>query len=953
MLRALLGSFGIAIASLITPLAIAQSAVQEFDIPPQTLESALRQIASTKGVQILFLAEDVRGMDTAGVKGRFTSSEAIQELIKGKELSLSTNGRDVFTIKPASPGTKVKSEAGRPPAERVEVTGSRIRRADIEGAQPVTVYSRQDIERSGAATVRELTNLFTQNSAGRDESAASIFLGQSRVQLRGLPAGSTLILLNGRRTHTNDFNLNSIPLAAIDRVEILADSASAVYGADALAGAVNYVLRKDFDGVEFSGRAGTSYNHDATEWETSIIAGGTTGRFSGLTLISYFSRDGVPLSDRDLTSTSDFRRFGGLDQRGTTSYPGNVYALPGRGNLPGLSSTFAAIPGGTGIGLRPADFAATAGTRNRFDAIAPLSLVPEAERMSFFGTGNYRLSDTVDLFVEGLATSSGVKVTNSPPTIPAGSSGAFVRVPSTNPFNPFGVDVGVDYLFGELSPRLNDATTNYQRLLLGARGDLVSRLNWEVSLLADREDQKVARLGDVNFAAVQRAVNDTNPATSLNVFSSIANNNPATLSSVRRDTVDDIRRDAQTLQLLVRGDAATLPAGPLQFVVGADARRESDRTLIEIPSTGTRSALDKARTVKAYFGELAVPLIAAARPSQSNLLEATLAVRHDDYSDFGTATSPYAGLAWRPIPRLLVRGTFGEGFKPPTLADSGTNRAELVSPITDPLRGNVSTAVNVIAGGNPALQPERSRSFTLGFIAEPPLLAGATIYATAFRLKQSDAIQRSIPVNTLLLNAPIFGDRIVRAPPSATDLARNQPGALVSIDISFANFGTVKVQGVDFGMKLRPWQTADNLVVLAVDGTYTDKYDAQLTPGTPERSFLNTSNTAAYPLRLRLNSSLDWSGALGMGAGITARWIGERTDFDGVRKLGQQVLVDLRLSFDCSKRANDLFGKLKVSAGVQNVNNEQGEFANNSIGYDYLRSDLRGRFYYVSVSKAF
>jgi len=454
-----------------------------FDIPAQALGTSLKQLAEQAGVQILFEEDMVRGLSAPALKAQQSVEQALHVLLGNTGLVYVASG-DVIAVRSAArlpsdptmpprvggrrlqsqnegitPGTERLAQATDPgPArgdergaaraieelEMVVVTGSRLTRVDVAGPSPVHVITRQDIDRSGASTVREVLNSVPQNATARDESGNATFLGASTVQLRGLPVGTTLVLLNGRRVgasgpqvSSNIFDLSNVPLEAVERIEVLTDSASAIYGADAIGGAVNIILRQEYEGVGAGLRYGTSSESDSDERQASFTIGGSGDQLSGLLVLDYYERDLLHASQRELTHTQDFTRFGGDDLRSTFSYPANVYSLDG-GPLPALTSTFAGVPSGTdGIGLTPADFHATDGVLNLFDGASYQTLLAGADRKSAFASGRYRISDAFNLFAEGLFTHRNQLVEFPPEPLPFGQFG-FFTVPADNPFNPFG-----------------------------------------------------------------------------------------------------------------------------------------------------------------------------------------------------------------------------------------------------------------------------------------------------------------------------------------------------------------------------------------------------------------------------------------------------------------------------------------------------------------------------------
>ena len=627
-----------------------------FDIPAQSLGASLKDLAHQAGVQILFEESTVNGLSAPALQARQSVEQALRALLRNTGLVYVASGdaiavrrgfrlqnestkppredirsRDIEDEGAAAAGQRLAQTTGqatsagaevpaaptliRDELEMVVVTGSRLKRIDAAGPSPVHVITRQEIDRSGAATVREVLSSVTQNANSRDESGNATFLGASSVQLRGLPLGATLILLNGRRIGAsaaqvsfNIFDLSNVPLEAVERIEVLTDSASAIYGADAVGGAVNIILKQDFDGAGAGVRYGTSSKSDADERQASFTIGGNSDQLSGLLVLDYYDRDLLHASDRELTHTSDFTRFGGDDLRSTFSYPANVYSLDG-GPLPGLTSPFAGVPAGTdGVGLTPADFAATDGVLNKFETAPYQTLQGSADRKSAFASGRYRITPQTSVFAEALYTHRRQVVDFPPEPLPFGQFG-FFTVPANNPFNPFGVPVGVDYRFVELGPRTNDATTDFSRFVVGASGEW-GRADWEVYWLGDRDETDVvngATLNSfLNIPVVQQFLDSSDPNVALNVFSTTGNNNRQTLAALldATATVDDLNSRASMAEAVVRTPLWSLPGGPMNAVLGVNLRREK----VDFLSPLAGDLRDQRRS-KSAFAELALPLV--------------------------------------------------------------------------------------------------------------------------------------------------------------------------------------------------------------------------------------------------------------------------------------------------------------------------------------------------------
>lgn len=968
----------------------------DFSIPPQSLASALIQFSKQADVQVVGNAATIANLDTAGVSGQHSAREALRLLLGAHALIFQeVTSRSVRilpqeevaqpssanqanhaeriaqentvhdaarnTIQDATPLDQRSERAAggeRIELEEILVTGSRLKRSETVGPSPVITITKRDIERSGAATVREVLNALPQTAVSRDESATS-FAGASTVQLRGLSAGSTLVLINGRRAsayNESSFDLNSLPLEAIERIEVLTSTASAIYGADAIGGAVNFILRRSYEGVGVSLGYGTSSHGDASEREAVLFAGDAGDKYSGLAVVSVYDRDPLLARDRELTRSSDFRRFGGLDLRSTASYPANVYALPGNGNLPGLNSRFASVPAGSdGIGLTPADFAATDGVLNRYNSMSSVSLGSEATRLGVFTTGSVQVGPTIRLFGEALYSRNEQPVQTAADVLFGGAFGFFI-VPAENPFNPFGVPVGVDYRFEELGPRTLDGTMTYSRAVVGAGGPLLSRLEWELSVLYDRNEQKVVTRNAVNAfdpaqaVLVQQYLSSTDPNVALNVFSSTGNNNPQTLQALLNETTSQSTVKGLVAEAQVRGPLFQLATGEVQIAVGASSRRDEAAFADDITAP-----LDRSKTSWALFAETAIPLVSAAQSVPGiHSAEATIAVRRDEYDTFGGETNPQFGLLWRPAPSLLIRGSYGEAFKAPTLYDLYSVGEDFVQFLFDPLRDDELVDIVLHQGGNPNVKPEQGEALAFGAIWEPQFAPGLSFGATAFRLEHTDLITRFLDFTAVLSHPELFGDRIVRAAPTPEDQQAGRPGRLLSLDMTTLNFGRVTVRGVDAELRYAFAPTGLGSFTWSAFGSYIDEYEIQLTPDALASNEVGHANRAGYPTRFKASSQLGWSGQRGFGASLTARYLHSYADYvdfvDVQRKMDAQTLWDLQASYQGS--VFNVPG-ISISLGVINLADEQGSYSNSGLGYDFQQADIRGRFIYMNLKKEF
>src|SRR5258708_693202 len=493
------------------PAVFAQAAEKrDFDVAAQPLDSALRQVAESQHLQILYDPAQVKGVVTQGVKGRYTAREAVAKLLEGTQLVPVHNGNDAIAIRPKredgkagaaggwSQNPTLLAQAQSPSAganeeavesrrsgataerlEKIEVTGSRVLRAGVEGPQPVRSFTREQIEASGKTTLPGFLSTLPETSVSFGSTVIDSVFGQYNIQLRGLPRGSTLVLINGRRVEpggasslSGALDLNLIPLGAIERIEVLPIGSSAVYGSDALAGVVNLILRREGSRTEVDVR----YSHaGGLDQETASIAVGKAFDRGSISIIgTYFNSSSLFGTERSITSDMDYRRFGGLDRRSTTCSPGNVYSTSGS-NLPGLSTSQAAIPPGLTGAPTIGAFSKSDGSLNRCGFFGDQTLVPKAQRAGVFATASYRLIPQVEIFAELLASRS------EQTTVSFARPLSRTRLPASNAFNPFGTDVLVDYNFGQAVRLGNQFDTTFMRPLVGMRGRINDTWDWQLA----------------------------------------------------------------------------------------------------------------------------------------------------------------------------------------------------------------------------------------------------------------------------------------------------------------------------------------------------------------------------------------------------------------------------------------------------------------------------------------
>ena len=803
--------------------------------------------------------------------------------------------------------------------EHVIVTGTRLGGGRLEeSAQDVKVYDRPRIQRSGQSTVADFLATVPEVSINSNEST----FGATSARLRGAREGSTLILINGRRTQsiTADaaligfFDLNTIPLSMVERIDVLPTGSSAIYGGEALAGVINIVLRSDFEGAE----ASIGYKSAANTDEEHYYGGlGWSGKNASVSFMATYS-DRNPLSgaDREITSSADYRRFGGPNLNSPFfGTPATILATGG--NLPGLNSSVAAVPAGSsGIGLQPSDFAATAGTQNLGSFTHYQDLLLHSIRKGAFLSARYRFDNDIEAFAEVLASEFDSNGNTTPPALLQAS------VPATNAFNPFGVAVRAS---GVVTGAEGLATFTFRdellRPLVGVRGKFAA-WGWEVTAVysRDRGGQDIYGLPDDALLAAALASSD--PATALNPFVDGPMASPQSLAQLYGATLStDWNADSTLLNGFVRGPLLQLPAGPVDAVLGA-----------EYEESGLERDMDEDRHVRAAFGELRLPLM--ARSGASDVLALSGAVRLDDYSDFGSETTWQAGIEFRPVEPVLLRATHGTAFKPPTLFHLAQQRFSSPVPVTDPRRNRESIVVQSISGGNPDLEPTTSESSTLGIAWS--VLPGLNLSLTAWTLEIDNAI--NLPgVQFIIDNEGAYPGRVTRAPAAAGEV-----GQLISADRSYINFGSIEEEGLDGAVDWN-WQSSVGLFSTALAATYMTKFEGASAPGGANVDRLSRANLdGIFAPRLKGTASIGWSPRDELKLSLAGRYVGEYRDYTTTRTLGEHWYLDAAVEVG-------LLPNLRVFLTGTNLADKLPPYATHFRGYDIYNYELIGRTIFLRV----
>ncbi|HLX23417.1 MAG TPA: TonB-dependent receptor [Usitatibacter sp.] len=900
--------------------------------------------------------------------------------------------------------------------ERVEVTGSSIKRIDGEQALPVTILKREDIDRIGATTTEELLkNITAITSAGSvtvSQANGTVTTSQANVSLRALGATRTLILVNGRRvtvfggTTVIAVDVNSIPLAAIERVEVLKDGASSLYGSDAIAGVINFILRKDYTGGEVNlgygsptrSGGGQSYNASAYMGYGTLEKDRFNVNFGG----GYEHTDRIQGSSRDFAHQINVAQNNDLTS--TIAFPGNILSGP---TFARLSSP--AFANGCGPNSLISPFFLTnanSGQACRFENSPYLSVLPEFERYYALANANFQLNANLVAYGEfgythtantyntqpvPLSEATALPATNpyiayinnlintQYPTLPSGlrrfatAGDTLMLLPTTSPYYPtaYVASLGlptnqpIAFRYRDFADGLRETRDigESTRFLVGLKGSLGT---WDFDSAFLYTQSKAESDLLAGYASYSRTlpiidsgvVNPFGPTTDPAVLAQLqaAQYHGAIYTSQTSSTGVDFRTTKDILEMR---------SGPLSVAAGGEYRQEkysfSPSTGYEIGDVagfgGNILPVDKSRNVFSVYGEAAVPI--------TKTLEADLGVRYDDYQTVGNTTNPKLSLRWVATPELLFRGSYGTGFRAPSLTDLYTPQASSVTANNsrDFLRcpnlatGSPTDCGNqfpTLTGGNPNLEPEKSKSGTFGIVFEPmrELSIGWDWYSIL--LKDSIVIGglNSATILASAANETQFASFIIRGAPDGNPSGL---GPIVSVIQTTSNLFKVKVQGWDMDVAFRPNIGAGQRLTMRLDGSYVQQFKRQNFDG----SYSNQADTALVAAggiipKWRHVASITYDRGP-WEASVTQNFQDSYHDVPAnitgtPRTVGVYETWDMQARYLGLKSWQFTVGAKNFTDKNPPYTNEGGQFA---AGYDITYSDVRGRFIYGSVKYTF
>ncbi|MES3026060.1 MAG: TonB-dependent receptor [Pseudomonadota bacterium] len=895
----------------------------------------------------------------------------------------------------ALPGAANAQEAAPEPSKmtRVQITGSFVKRLNAETALPVQVITREEIDKTGVTTAEQLLGQISSNVGAIEEKQQNTDTqknsGFSGANLRGLGVSSTLVLLNGRRMANYAFggqgvDLGSIPLAALERVEILKDGASATYGADAVGGVINFITRKDYRGFDLNARAGGYQDGGGNKKQLSGGFGfGDLDKdgFNVLGSVQYQKSAQLRAAQREWSKTA-LRPDVGSIGTSTTNWPSNLFTTSSASSLLGSVDT-------NGGKCAPPQSVFSGGFC-QFDYQATADLVPESTKLNAFLRGELKLGANHRLFAEAAYSTNEAYYRISPATftsfrMTASGPRTSLYYPKNGPFfpktytsmttglpvaTPSTKDIFVAVRLLPLGQRERVQDTMQNRLVLGAEGKL---FGWDYSAALNRSESETTEQYNNGFVYG----NKLGPLITSGVVNLWGDNTPEVMDQLRATQANHVAgRTGNAISESVSAHAssavAKLPAGDVELAVGFELRREK---LLDFQSAEAKSGLlanitsspdtRAARQVKALFAEVHVPL--------TSRLEADLALRYDAYDSgsIGNSVNPKLSMRWQPLPQLVVRSSAGTGFRAPSLADVNASGGISSSAnfYTDPLRciaavgpGCKPGPFAIRSGGNPFLEPETSRQFSIGAAFAPGKEFTASVDYWDIR---KDHVISQLSESLIASNFAYISKYVTRDPvdPAYPGL----PGEIEEILLPVDNQGKRNVAGIDLAAQHRLRFNGYGRLRTSFSGTYLTRSEEQLTAGGEFTDNLGKYANLYPTPRWKHRLSAEWGGSK-WSASLTNRFqSGYRDAFASLVtptgfvssvahgtpgsvsvRVKSHSVYDALLSYSGIKNTSLRVGIVNLANKAPNTSNQGGYFR----GFDQS-VDATGRYAYVSVHYAY
>jgi iron complex outermembrane receptor protein len=852
------------------------------------------------------------------------------------------------------------------PIQRVEVTGSSIKRLAAESSLPITTIRAADFVKQGLTTAQDVLNTIPMNQTSTVTSSAvgSGTGGRSSADLRGLGGDKTLVLLNGRRLANHPYfadtvDLNIIPIAALERVEVLRDGASAIYGTDAIGGVINFITKRSVKGSALTVEGYEPLRRGGGSEQRVNLSGGwgdlNRDGYSMFGVLDYHQQSALRATERGFARTG-VRPERGMNEVSRTTFPANFFSTLGVAGNPYFAT--GCSPTGTSSDTAPA----TDDPVCEFDYTQYIDLIPKTRQYSAMGKFNRQFTPDHLGSIEFVWGRSTNEVNVSPPPM----SNLGITMTAASPYYPgngavpafpglTGEDLDISWRPIESGRRLNYDSSSTARLQASLEGTLAG---WDYNTAISHSTGRARSSFRGGYLIDQRIIEGVG-AGILNPFGP---QSPAGADYLQNSLLlgeyVHARINSSAVDARASRELMTLPGGPLGFALGAEFRRDRAKYFVnrelasQASSSGFADAQDTSgqRSIYAVFTELNVPVIKD--------LELNFAGRYDHYSDVGGSFNPKVALRYQPTRQVLVRGSFNKGFRAPTLFDlfapqQTTNSSDTYDdPVLCPggvavpgANPNIvcSQQQNVRGGGNPDLSPEKSRTYSAGIVFEP--IPSLTVSADYWNIKLKDQISQ-LAEQTIFGNFQRYQNLFVYDP-SGTRLN-------YVLDIT-SNLGEVRTRGLDLSVLYRLPKNPFGNLSLSIDGTYVNKYEYQ-----NERGGEFTQNAGRYAdatpvFRWRHNLLLtlvrgDYT--FNLANRYMSHYVDQNTAVapEFYNNVGHYSTWSLSTTFT----GNKMF---ELTAGIKNLFDEEPPFTNQvtnfQLGYDPRYTDPLGRTVYARLTYKF
>jgi iron complex outermembrane receptor protein len=908
----------------------------------------------------------------------------------------------------------------------IVITGSRIRHNPLDQASPIVFIDQQDIQKTGLNSINDVLQRLpssggglnagnnTSGNIGAPPDGSGVGAGAAEVDLRYLSSRRVLVLVDGLR-YVNGASasgvpgatdLNSIPASAIERVEVLQDGASAIYGSDAIAGVVNIITKHKQKGFDASAQLGEYLDtSDGFTQNYQLSWGnGSDGPLQVVVGGNFVKANGVLAGDRALSAFPNPYSTSCLEG-GCSSFPLNGrFVVLQNPALPfnATTNTFVDLtlvpPVTSGAPSYPGDFKPFT-TADRFN-FAPYNYIETPnERIGAFANLKYELSSDIHFSAKAIYNHRTSKNQAAPlplgigPDVGNGNILDTLTVSATNPFNPFGVDLvaGENYAqikrrLVEIGPRRYSQTvdTYYGVATLDGSFSLFNHdWFWDINGVYGRNKAKQVFNGNINAAKLQQAIGPlagcTGSCVPFDFFGT-----PGSVTQAMLDWISFVEHDSSEQKTWdftgnISGKLFELPGGPLGLAAGVEyrdlkGRYDPDPVIVaglgaDIPSQPTKGGYN----VKEAYAELDAPLLKGV--PMIELFDLNGAVRYSDYSTSGTHTTFKAGANWMPIKDLRLRATWAQGFRAPSIGELFGSLSRFDASIDDPcslqslqarnfnndatVKANCTAQgapsgsntaptdqLSVITGGNEQLKPETSTSWVLGGVLSPRFIPRFSVEVNWYDIKVNGAIQ-AVPPQTTLYTCVYQAD-----PLACSNVKRSGSGNVVQIIGTLQNIASIKTQGTDVNLAYRTAKASWGRLGFVWNNTFLHKFDVT----TPTSDGTSTEHRAGkeigsggqgYP-KWKSQGSIDWDTGV-FGATVTGRYLSHLRELNnGNSPMKSIFYTDLQL------RLNPTFMSLEnigLAVGVNNLFNARtpGCISCDINNIDQSIYNTPGRYYYARI----